>query len=188
MTLVSDKNILELFCRDRRGGIRVLFDRYYRPMVLFAGTLIRDDVMAEDVVQEIFVRLWKEDYLTKVGEKALSSYLFSAVRNSCYTHANKRDILKSTVDYSGVEIASELIPSVNQQVVDRVMVVINRLPEQTRNVVERVLMHDMEYRHVAEELNISVNTVKTLLRNGMRVLRESFRENDLLLFLMMVYK
>ena len=54
----------------------MLFDRYYRPLVLYAGSLIDDDTMAEDLVQEFFVRLWEDDYLKHIEEKALVSYLF----------------------------------------------------------------------------------------------------------------
>ena len=43
----------------------MLFDRYYRPLVLYAGSLIDDDTMAEDLVQEFFVRLWEDDYLKR---------------------------------------------------------------------------------------------------------------------------
>ena len=81
----SDRDILDVFVKNRKEGVRMLFDRYYRPLVLYAGSLIDDDTMAEDLVQEFFVRLWEDDYLKHIEEKALSSYLFSSVRNSCYT-------------------------------------------------------------------------------------------------------
>ena len=76
----DDRDILDRFTKNRKDGIRVLFDRYYRPLVLYAGTLISDDTMAEDLVQEFFVRLWEDDYLERIESKALSSYLFSSVR------------------------------------------------------------------------------------------------------------
>ena len=138
----------------------MLFDRYYRPLVLYAGSLIDDDTMAEDLVQEFFVRLWEDDYLKHIEEKALSSYLFSSIRNSCYTYTHKKDVLR--------------------------MAVIGRMPEQTRKVVDCVLMRDMKYQDAADELQVSLNTVKTLLRNGMRILREELkRDEELILLLIM---
>jgi RNA polymerase sigma-70 factor (ECF subfamily) len=175
---VNDKDILEISRQDRQKGVRLLFERYYRPLVLYAGTLIRDDFTAEDVVQDLFVRLLEGVYLEKIDPLALRSYLYSSVRNKCYTHEKRKDVLKATVDYSRVEIAEETLATMNQQIVDDVTAVINRLPERTRRVVEGVLMRDMEYRKVAEELHVSVNTVKTLLRNGLGVLREHFRDTN----------
>ncbi|MDR2130226.1 MAG: sigma-70 family RNA polymerase sigma factor [Odoribacteraceae bacterium] len=175
---VSDRDILEISLQDRKKGVRLLFERYYRPLVLYAGTLIRDDFTAEDVVQDLFVRLLEGDYLEKIDPLALRSYLYSSVRNSCYSHENKKDVLKLAIDYTRMEIAEETLASLNQQIVDDVTKEINRLPAQTHRVLEGVLMQDMEYRKIAEELHISVNTVKTLLKNGMRVLREKFREEN----------
>lgn len=180
----SDREILNVFVRSRRDGIRMLFDRYYRPLVLYAGSLIDDDTMAEDLVQEFFVRLWEDDYLERVKEKALSSYLFSSVRNCCYTYTHKKDVLRTWVDYTTVDMAMDSAAALNQEIVDRVTAVINRMPEQTRNVVNCVLMREMKYQDAANELQVSLNTVKTLLRNGMRLLREELKgDRELILLL-----
>ena len=44
----SDRDILDVFVKNRKEGVRMLFDRYYRSLVLYAGSLIDDDTMAED--------------------------------------------------------------------------------------------------------------------------------------------
>ena len=75
---MDDQQIIDAFVKNRRDGIRALFERYYRPLVIYASNLIHDDMMAEDLVQEFFVRLWEDDYLEHVTDKALSSYLFSS--------------------------------------------------------------------------------------------------------------
>ncbi|MDR0765897.1 MAG: sigma-70 family RNA polymerase sigma factor [Odoribacteraceae bacterium] len=174
----SDVDILQISRQDRGRGVRLLFERYYRPLVLYAGTLLRDEFTAEDIVQDLFVRLLEGNYLERVDPRALRSYLYSSVRNRCYTRGVEKDALRLALDYTRVEIAEEVLSSLNQQLVDEVMRVINRLPAQTRRVLEGVLMRDMEYRKVAEELHVSINTVKTLLGHGLRVLRETFREKD----------
>lgn len=182
----DDKDILEEFAKNRREGIRMLFERYYRPLVLYAGALISDDSMAEDLVQEFFVRLWEDDYLASIEVKALSSYLFSSVKNSCYTYTHKKDVLRVRVDYTSVDVVADTAASLSQEIVDRVTEVINRMPEQTGKVVDCVLMRDMKYQDAADELNVSLNTVKTLLRNGMRILREELKgDKELLLLLIM---
>ena len=127
----SDRDILDVFVKNRKEGVRMLFDRYYRPLVLYAGSLIDDDTMAEDLVQEFFVRLWEDDYLKHIEEKALSSYLFSSVRNSCYTYTHKKDVLRRRVDYTAIDVAADTATVLNQEIVDRVTAVIARMPEQT---------------------------------------------------------
>ena len=90
------------------------------------------------------------------------------------------------VDYTTVEVAAEYTSALNQEIVDRVMAVIARMPEQTRKVVNCVLMRDMKYQDTADELQVSLNTVKTLLRNGMRMLREELKGDEELILLLIV--
>ena len=161
----------------------MLFDRYYRPLVLYAGTLISDDTMAEDLVQEFFVRLWEDDYLERIESKALSSYLFSSVRNSCYTYLHKNDVMRARVDFTSIDVAADSAAALSQEIVDRVTAVIALMPEQMGRVLNCVLMQDMKYQETADELHVSLNTVKTLLRNGMRLLREELQSEQELILL-----
>ncbi|WP_099290076.1 sigma-70 family RNA polymerase sigma factor [Butyricimonas sp. Marseille-P3923] len=179
----DDRDILDRFTKNRKEGIRMLFDRYYRPLVLYAGTLISDDTMAEDLVQEFFVRLWEDDYLERIESKALSSYLFSSVRNSCYTYLHKNDVMRARVDFTSIDVAADSAAALSQEIVDRVTAVIARMPEQTGRVLNCVLMQDMKYQETADELHVSLNTVKTLLRNGMRLLREELQSEQELILL-----
>ena len=179
----DDRDILDRFTKNRKDGIRVLFDRYYRPLVLYAGTLISDDTMAEDLVQEFFVRLWEDDYLERIESKALSSYLLSSVRNSCYTYLHKNDVMRARVDFTSIDVAADSAAALSQEIVDRVTAVIARMPEQTGRVLNCVLMQDMKYQETADELHVSLNTVKTLLRNGMRLLREELQSEQELILL-----
>ncbi|WP_303181109.1 sigma-70 family RNA polymerase sigma factor [uncultured Butyricimonas sp.] len=179
----DDRDILDRFTKNRKDGICVLFDRYYRPLVLYAGTLISDDTMAEDLVQEFFVRLWEDDYLERIESKALSSYLFSSVRNSCYTYLHKNDVMRARVDFTSIDVAADSAAALSQEIVDRVTAVIARMPEQTGRVLNCVLMQDMKYQETADELHVSLNTVKTLLRNGMRLLREELQSEQELILL-----
>ena len=66
---------------------------------------------------------------------------------------------------------------------DRVTAVIALMPEQTGRVLNCVLMQDMKYQETADELHVSLNTVKTLLRNGMRLLREELQSEQELILL-----
>lgn len=184
---MNDQRIIDAFVVNKRDGIRALFERYYRPLVIYASNLIRDETMAEDIVQEFFVRLWEDNYLESVGGRALSSYLFSSVRNSCYTYGHKRDVLRERVDYTAIDIEERVAETMSQEIVDRVMEVLRQMPEQTGRVLDCVLMRDMKYQEAADELQVSVNTVKTLLRNGMRMLRESMQGDTDLIMLFVVW-
>ena len=60
------------------------------------------------------------------------------------------------------------------ELIQEVETEIAEMPEQTRVIIQSVFFREMKYQEVADQLGISINTVKTLLKNGMRHLRERF--------------
>lgn len=175
--MISDAEILQRFKANRKDGVQILFKRYYRPLVLYADDFVHSLSIAEDIVQELFIRLWTDDYLENLVPRTLSSYLFTSVRNSCYTHGHRKDVWNRRGTLSAeIDIPAEIALEMEQGIVERVELAIAGLPEQTREVVTRILIDEMKYKEAAAELNISVNTLKTLLRNGLKILRVELKE------------
>lgn len=183
--MISDTEILKRFKTNREDGIQILFGRYYRPLVLYADDFVHSLSTAEDIVQEFFIRLWTDDYLENLLPRTLSSYLFTSVRNACYTHGHRKDIWNRRGDLTAeTDIPAEIALEMEQGIVERVDLAIARLPEQTRSVVTCILIDEMKYKEAAVELNISVNTLKTLLRNGLKTLRAELKEEYRSIFLL----
>ncbi|MDR0544664.1 MAG: sigma-70 family RNA polymerase sigma factor [Odoribacteraceae bacterium] len=169
--MIDDHDILIRFKANPREGMKMLFDKYYAALVVHAERFLGDRARAEDVVQEFYIRLWREEYLERVAVHALPSYLHAGVRNACYTARVKRDVLRDAVDLEQVEIPVGAFESVNDERAESVRKAIERLPERTRLVVQGVMVDGQSYKEVAAELSVSVNTVKYLLKEGVRKLR-----------------
>jgi len=71
--------------RGDEGAYRALFDLLYPPLLRFAGSLVRDQAVAEDLVQEAFVRLWDRREQIDV-ETSVRAYLYRIVRNLAFNH------------------------------------------------------------------------------------------------------
>jgi len=176
--------ILNAFKSDRERGIKILFDHYYRPLVLYARQITDDLQVSEDIVQEFFVRLWSHGYLKNISSGTLKSYLITSVRHSAWIYLKRHDIIRERVQLQGIDISAEVAADMTVQLVVRIKEEISKLPPATSKIVERILLMDKSYKEVAAELNISVNTVKTLQRNGMNILRKRLKgEENLFLFL-----
>ena len=165
----SDQDILAFMRKDKTIGIQHLFDRYYRPLVLFADEFLKDSSAAEDLVQDFFVKLWEDDYLLKVAEGALGSYLYSAVRNRAISFLQKKDVLRDSQELGVIDIFVDVVEDIDEERMDKE---VELLPERTRQVVERVMLRGLKYKEAAEELKISINTVKFALKEGTKRLRE----------------
>ncbi|MEG0795424.1 MAG: sigma-70 family RNA polymerase sigma factor [Odoribacter sp.] len=166
-----NEEIIKTFENDRRAGMRMLFDHYYHQLVVYSTHILHHHHQAEDIVQDFFVRLWEDNYLQKVSAEALTSYLFTAVRNSSLTFCTQKDILRDREELTGIDLPVEAFKAIDDERIERVMQEIALLPERTQQVVECVMLRELKYKEAAAELNISVNTVKFLLKEGTRRLR-----------------
>lgn len=164
--------------------MEALFERYYRPLVVFAGAYLHDLQEAEDLVQEQLVKLWGKRTFEKMTPGALATFLFTVVKNACINWIEKKKLTLVSLDMPHYQIAWEEAERMDDRVVRLVNGAMERLPERTRQVVVAVMLEGKMYKEAAGELGVSVNTVKTLLKQGMKELREIFKDkHDLLLWI-----
>ena len=185
----SDADILKWLEAGNSRGMTALFDRYYRPLVLFADQLLHDIAWAEDIVQEQFVKFWEGELFEGLSSKALSTYLFTITKNACINAMERRSIQTEELE-AGLHVAAEEeATELDENTVLAVRKALKQLPERTRAVVCCVICDSHSYAEAAEKLNISINTVKTSLRKGMKELRGILgTHNDLIFLLLCKYK
>jgi len=182
---ISDEDDVFINGLSKRDNkiFELLFEKYHAPMFRFAETFVFRSEIAEDIVQEVFIKLWESPEI-KI-EKSLKSYLFLMVRNRCIDFLraiqveDKRkkklleaQILSDTTDLEFDEVTSEIIKRT-----------INELPEQCRQVYNLAVYEDLKYNEIAKELDISVSAVKVQMFRARKYLREnlySLRDNLIL--------
>ena len=80
--MISDTEIIRRIRQGDKGQFESLFRSSYVSLVRYAKTIIKDHDTAEEIVQDLFVRLWQERQKLKI-ESSLNGYLFRAVHNRC---------------------------------------------------------------------------------------------------------
>ncbi|WP_194526554.1 RNA polymerase sigma factor [Zobellia roscoffensis] len=154
-----------------------LFDDMYHDLVTYANGYLFDMASSEDVVQEIFVRLWEKS--NKIVLKTnLKAYLYAMVRNKCLNRLKKLKITdNSNILDRQISFAFDQEPDWfteqekeirNQQA----LCIIENLPLRMRSIVELRFRDNYRYKEIAEELNVSINTVKTQLKRAKAKLGE----------------
>ena len=164
--------ILELLKKGDKRGLEMLFQHFYRPLVMFALKFLERQDEAEDVVQEVFIKFWEQQTFLSI-EKYLRSYLYNTVKNRCLNVKESMEgvtmePVETLVDFPDTETPDEeewekKIRPVREEVM--------ALPEQTRKVFLMIALEDKSYKEVADALGISVNTVKTALHRALTTLR-----------------
>lgn len=151
-----------------------IFHQYSRNLLLYALHYLPAREEVEDVVQEVFLNFWKTDAFDLLKGEALKTYLFRSVRNNCLNRLEKKDVMRNGVDLLYDSVAEEEAGALNEELIRQIQDTIETMAPQTREIIKLIFWKGMKYREAADALGISVNTVKTLLKNGIRHLRDRF--------------
>ena len=173
---------------DIKDRFEQIYKAYSEPMFLYALSFLISEEEAEDVIQEVFVNFWKDNTYQKIKNEVTKTYLFRSVKNNCLNRLKKKDGLRDRLDLLREEIDEEEMVNWNDELIQEVENEIANMPEQTREIIQAVFFRDLKYQEVADQLGVSINTVKTLLKHGMKYLRERFSGRGDLFLLMVLVK
>ena len=149
-----------------------LFRYNYRPLCLYALHYIQDVELSEDIVQESYAVLWEK---LQEGTHVLNrkSYLYLMVRNRCLDHLRKKGIpTESLKPYDTYGIIDDDDAQERSQTEARLWTAIDSLPEKCREVFILSKRDGLKYEEIAEELGLSVNTVRNQISKALKVLKE----------------
>ncbi len=181
---LKDIKILEKLKIGDQSGYKDLFDLYYIPLSVYSLKYCDSFDQAEDVVQEIFIKFWNEKLYLKLNN-SIGPYLFKAVKN------NTLSLLKKNTKYCFVQIEDQVNKLIEDEVEDienieeekrKLYQKIEALPEKSKEVFIAIVMDNLKYKEAAEQLGVSVNTIKTHYSNALKQLRKSL---DIIIFLLL---
>ncbi len=169
-----DKEINELFEKDEQAAYEKLFVRYYKPLCVAAKLYTADSPASEDIVQQLFIKFWEEKHYKKVTA-SYQQFLQTSLRNACFNHLDKEKTRQKRLQKSRPEAYIEeaidfLLQEEETSIFERAYA---ELPEQSRKAFELVYFADHSYKSAAENLKVSVNTIKSHLKSALRKLRNS---------------
>ena len=168
---ITDSTICSLFNRHQEKGMELLFARYYKPLVIWAVSLLKNLPQAEDLVQDFFIRLWEKRTQTLQPE-TLKSFLYTSVRNLAIDRIKKRDPLFQATSLSSLDKPWEEYDNMREEILLIIKKEIANLPERTRDVISCIYLKGMSYKDTAESLGVSVATVNTLVVHALKKLRQ----------------
>ena len=157
---------------DNNMNFDDLFRYNYRPLCLYALHYLGDVDLAEDFVQESYTALW-EKLLEGAHVLNRKSYLYMMVRNRCLDHLRKKGIpTESLKPYDTYGIIDDDDAQERSQTEARMWTAIDSLPEKCREVFIMSKRDGLKYEEIAEELGLSVNTVRNQISKALKVLKE----------------
>lgn len=170
----------ELLRRIRKGDERALeavFRAHYPSMCAVIRRIVFAPDVAEELVQEVFFKLWtKRDSLAEI--EALKTYLYRAARNTALNHLRRQKLELAHEEREGAKgepITQESTDdsAINVELTEAVRAAVERLPTRCREVFLMSRDGGLTYGEIAEELGISIKTVETQMGRALKALRIS---------------
>ncbi|MBL7966095.1 MAG: RNA polymerase sigma-70 factor [Prolixibacteraceae bacterium] len=178
MNQADDK---ELYLKLKEGNelaFQILFKKYYSAMCHFARQFLNDSEMAEETVQDMFVKIWEKRESLNI-ETSVKHYFFRSVRNHCLNQLQHEKIKK--------QYASKVLETANHEIspeqyfievdlIKRIEASIDALPPKRKEIFRLSREQGMKYKDIAETLNISVKTVEAQMGLALKHLRDELKD------------
>jgi RNA polymerase sigma-70 factor (ECF subfamily) len=154
-----------------------LFNHYCQPLINFSRRYVRDRQAAENIVQDIFVRIWT-NHTNLDPSKSIKSYLFTSVKNESLKYLRHLDVELKSIGKMADPANEGDHPEKNydQSELERnINKAVSELPAKCREIFSMSRFDNLKYAEIAQILNISVKTVETQMGRALKKLRERLK-------------
>ncbi len=186
-TLLSE---LTLLAAGDKKAFRILYHRYYQVLVLYCMSLLSDKTTAEDIVQDVFYALWKQQPSFD-HPSILKSYLYNSVRNKSVDFLRHRNAQSNYVEqmlnsHPSFNVSAQGEEDFfSEEIYRQLFHAIENMPDRQREIF-KLYLDGKSNADIAEALQISVETVKTQKRRGKEYLRKNLSLESFALFLYLI--
>ncbi|MGI8572975.1 MAG: RNA polymerase sigma factor [Solirubrobacteraceae bacterium] len=184
MRSLADEDLLELLGAGDSGALEVIFDRHSGPAFSLAFRMCGRQAMAEDIVQEAFLSLWRSGARYNPTRGSVRSWVLTAVRNRAID-AFRRESVTASRDVADDEAAARLpaLDGTDSEVerredARRIRVALEELPAEQRQVIELAYFGGFTHTEIARMLDLPAGTVKGRMRLGLSKMRLSFPDPE----------
>lgn len=189
MKLIADDNS-EFISRLKKGDEKAYVDLvgiYNHKLCLYANSLLNNIPLSEDIVQNIFIKVWeKRQNLRK--DLSLKSYLYKSVYNACVNQYKKNQAL-TAVEKKYVEGLDQIVEKKNEDTLEKLKLkvkkAIDNLPPKCKEVFILSKKEGLTNMEISEHLNVSINTIERQITIAFTKIRaEVGSKTNLILYLM----
>lgn len=174
MSTSIEKEIVGLLQKGDKKAITLLYDHYADALYGVILKVLSDEVLAQDALQETYIKVWKKAKSYDVKKAKLFTWLYRIAYNTAIDKVrsqSNRDSKVIQIEASNVyKLTSE---SLNQDVLD-IKTHLKTLDEKYQTVINALFFEGMTQQEASEELDIPLGTIKSRLKIGLRELKKIY--------------
>ena len=180
---MESENLLDgLLNRNNKKAFKQFFENFYPSVCVYAGKYLKDINLAEDFTQEAFIEYWRsKGQFTDI--KAIKGFIYTVTKNKCLNHLKITSIRENIIknDFSLNDYFYELI--LEEETYSIVHHAVNKLASQSRKIIW-LSLEGNKNQDIAEQLGVSINTIKTLKKNAYKELRDLLKNQAYVILLL----
>jgi RNA polymerase sigma-70 factor (ECF subfamily) len=177
--LTQEKNIIKSIGQGDMDAFEVLFRTYYRDLCTYAFQYFRDKDTAEEIVQDLFYKLWEKKELLVI-RSSIRAYLYRSVYNNTMMMLREKNTRRTT---NVLPVNSEMIPGdepdIRLQSIELDQIVqstLSSMPQKVRRIFEMSRFEGLKYKEIASRLLISIKTVEANMGKALKLFRQNLKE------------
>ncbi len=176
----QEKELLQLLKKGEVKSFEFIFRFYYEPLLAYASGILKDEAEAEEVVQELFLKIWRDREKLEV-KHALKAYLYRAVYHMCLHRMEKIKHGKAYRQYAMQQPVTHIHEDERLHYAELARIVFDgmkSMPQRRQAIFKLSRFHGLTYREIAEKLSISVKTVEDNMSKALRFFRQKIKAYD----------
>lgn len=171
---VQESGIIPLTFNGEAKTFEKLFKTHFRSLYSYAYTIIKDEMVAEETVQNVFFKIWEKKGGVDIQSPALA-YLYKSVYHESLNYLKHQKVkaayqahtayqMKNQNDHASKKILlSELEQQINKA--------LSELPEQCRTIFQMSRFEELKYQEIADRLGLSIKTIENQMGKALKILR-----------------
>lgn len=172
----SDKKLISSLSKDDVKAFNELFLRYHLQVYRFAIKILKSEIDAQEIVQEVFIAVWQNRFHIK--PESFSAYLFGIAKNQVHSLLRKQVYFNQYLLFIGKNSETGYNPVEEQVDYNEIQKFfaeqIDQLPKRRKEIFCMSRLEQKSYKEIAQKLNISENTVDTQIRHVLNALRKEY--------------
>lgn len=181
-----DNNIVLRLRQNDEGALTELYNVHWRSMFISAYNLLKDKELCEDIVQEVFMGIWKNRASLNINV-SFKSYLYACTRYQVFKQFRKN---KDKIRLGLFDNLDQLFHSdspetglMQKEFARQVDAIVESLPEKCRKVYKLSRVEELSHKQISDTLNISTKTVENHITKALRILRIGISEIMIFFFM-----
>ena len=171
---VKDTGRLHLLDETGEQAFEQVFKSNFKSLHAYAYTIIKDDIMAEELVQNVFCRLWEKKAKVEI-QTSLAAYLYRSVYHESLNYLKHLKVRAAYNSYAQAQMKTNSDNAEKKILLGdlekRLNHAMSELPEQCRTIFQMSRFEELKYQEIADRLGLSIKTIENQMGKALKLLR-----------------